>query len=560
MLARHRREHGAVEILRLDQPGLRPLPVERAGEDAGRQLEAREEVGRELAVPPEGGDPRLPRTSRSTTSGNSTCDFMPEPRGEGPLGACLLREPLREAGEYSTARGAPAPCTRAGWWRPPARTPVGGCPAARSRVSSGARCRPPRAPARRSCRRRAPPRAPGATHRWPRPIGPRAAAGSAGPGPRGRSRSGAAPEARVRRGAGPPPAVRGSGVDMPPPEAGMLRTGGVRRGRPAAECHPDRTVCRPVGTDEPRQVNEPRYVPLNSTAGPTVRLRLHISDPGYAVCSCLTGRNRYLTRAHPPQQPRSARASRRQASRPDGLPASAGVKRRFMSRACKATLVAFLAIGAGTASAQQAKKPNIIVLFGDDIGYWNISAYNRGMMGYRTPNIDSIAKDGAIFTDAYGAAELHRGPRGLHHRPVADPHRHAEGRPPRRARGAPVGRPDHRQPAQGAGLCDRPVREEPPGRQERVHPDRPRLRRVLRQLLPPERRAGAGEPGLPEEPRSSRRCSARAACSTATRPTPPARCPTTAASASGASSAARTPARSTRSGWRRSTRKCSPRP
>jgi arylsulfatase A-like enzyme len=45
--------------------------------------------------------------------------------------------------------------------------------------------------------------------------------------------------------------------------------------------------------------------------------------------------------------------------------------------------------------------PNILVIFGDDIGYWNTSAYNRGMMGYRTPNIDRIAREGAIFTDLY---------------------------------------------------------------------------------------------------------------------------------------------------------------
>ena len=63
-------------------------------------------------------------------------------------------------------------------------------------------------------------------------------------------------------------------------------------------------------------------------------------------------------------------------------------------------LVAGVALIAGPASAQQ-KKPNILVIFGDDVGYWNISAYNRGMMGYRTPNIDRIAKDGAVFTDAY---------------------------------------------------------------------------------------------------------------------------------------------------------------
>ncbi len=48
------------------------------------------------------------------------------------------------------------------------------------------------------------------------------------------------------------------------------------------------------------------------------------------------------------------------------------------------------------------KKPNILILWGDDIGYWNVSAYNLGMMGYKTPNIDSIAKEGALFTDWYG--------------------------------------------------------------------------------------------------------------------------------------------------------------
>ena len=48
------------------------------------------------------------------------------------------------------------------------------------------------------------------------------------------------------------------------------------------------------------------------------------------------------------------------------------------------------------------KKPNVLVIFGDDIGWFNISAYNHGMMGYRTPNIDRLAKEGAMFTDAYG--------------------------------------------------------------------------------------------------------------------------------------------------------------
>jgi arylsulfatase len=50
----------------------------------------------------------------------------------------------------------------------------------------------------------------------------------------------------------------------------------------------------------------------------------------------------------------------------------------------------------------ETKKPNILIIWGDDIGWFNISAYNRGMMGYKTPNIDKIANDGILFTDAYG--------------------------------------------------------------------------------------------------------------------------------------------------------------
>ncbi|MBI5583980.1 MAG: sulfatase-like hydrolase/transferase, partial [Deltaproteobacteria bacterium] len=52
--------------------------------------------------------------------------------------------------------------------------------------------------------------------------------------------------------------------------------------------------------------------------------------------------------------------------------------------------------------AGPGKKPNILIIWGDDIGYWNVSAYNQGMMGYKTPNIDHIAKEGALFTDWYG--------------------------------------------------------------------------------------------------------------------------------------------------------------
>jgi len=63
-----------------------------------------------------------------------------------------------------------------------------------------------------------------------------------------------------------------------------------------------------------------------------------------------------------------------------------------------AVAMAAVALGLGATSASaQDKKPNILIIWGDDIGYWNISAYNQGMMGYETPNIDRIAKEGMLY-------------------------------------------------------------------------------------------------------------------------------------------------------------------
>ena len=62
---------------------------------------------------------------------------------------------------------------------------------------------------------------------------------------------------------------------------------------------------------------------------------------------------------------------------------------------------ALVFIGWATSLFAQAK-PNILVIWGDDIGYWNISHNNHGMMGYTTPNIDRIAREGVAFTDYYG--------------------------------------------------------------------------------------------------------------------------------------------------------------
>ncbi len=66
-----------------------------------------------------------------------------------------------------------------------------------------------------------------------------------------------------------------------------------------------------------------------------------------------------------------------------------------------AALLLVLGLAASPSVSAQQKKPNILVIWGDDIGYDNISAYNHGIMGYRTPNIDRLAKEGALFTDAY---------------------------------------------------------------------------------------------------------------------------------------------------------------
>jgi arylsulfatase len=75
------------------------------------------------------------------------------------------------------------------------------------------------------------------------------------------------------------------------------------------------------------------------------------------------------------------------------------------------TLAAASVIASNPAQVAQAqqqpatpsgRKPNILFIMGDDIGWFNVSAYNMGVMGYRTPNIDRIGKEGAVFTDWYG--------------------------------------------------------------------------------------------------------------------------------------------------------------
>ena len=69
-----------------------------------------------------------------------------------------------------------------------------------------------------------------------------------------------------------------------------------------------------------------------------------------------------------------------------------------MAKAAKATPGKSTASKASSADA----KPNILVIWGDDIGISNLSCYSRGLMGYSTPNIDRLADEGMLFTDSYG--------------------------------------------------------------------------------------------------------------------------------------------------------------
>ncbi len=151
-------------------------------------------------------------------------------------------------------------------------------------------------------------------------------------------------------------------------------------------------------------------------------------------------------------------------------------------------------------AAAEGKKPNILILWGDDIGWYNVSAYNQGVMGYRTPNIDRLAKEGAMFTDWYGQQSCTAGRSAF-----------ITGQSPIRTGLTKVGLPG----------SDIGLKKEDPtvaellkplgyacgqfgknhlGDRQRVPADGPRLRRVLRQSLPPERRGRAGERRLSEEP------------------------------------------------------------
>src|SRR3989449_11406070 len=71
--------------------------------------------------------------------------------------------------------------------------------------------------------------------------------------------------------------------------------------------------------------------------------------------------------------------------------------------------VVAVTVASAPAAAQQQQRPNIVVIMGDDIGYWNIGAYHQGMMAGRTPNLDKLAAEGMRFTDYYAEASCTAG-------------------------------------------------------------------------------------------------------------------------------------------------------
>src|SRR5882762_10774000 len=72
-------------------------------------------------------------------------------------------------------------------------------------------------------------------------------------------------------------------------------------------------------------------------------------------------------------------------------------------------IIGLIGLSVAHIALAQDKKPNIVVIMGDDIGMWNIGAYHRGMMAGRTPNLDKIAKEGMMFTDYYAEASCTAG-------------------------------------------------------------------------------------------------------------------------------------------------------
>ena len=170
------------------------------------------------------------------------------------------------------------------------------------------------------------------------------------------------------------------------------------------------------------------------------------------------------------------------------------------------SFVLFLAVDHGF--AQQAKKPNILFIMGDDIGWMQPSIYHRGLMVGETPNIDRIGTEGAIFMDYLRRAELHCRAQRLLHRHASAAHRHDSAATPGQPVVAASRHPGARQVPARPRLHHRRVRQEPSGRPFRGAADLTRLPGVLGLPLPPGRDAGRELPRHQQEPAGAGHCAA----------------------------------------------------
>lgn len=150
------------------------------------------------------------------------------------------------------------------------------------------------------------------------------------------------------------------------------------------------------------------------------------------------------------------------------MPCNSGVHtlRDFVHLATRFAIAILFAITLPSAANAQAKRPNILVIMGDDIGWYNPSIYNRGDMGYQTPNIDRIGMEGAMFLSWYGQQSCTAGSAAF-----------ITGQSPIRTGLTKVGTPGAdmglgpKDPSvcerfEISRVCHRPVRQEPFGRPE----------------------------------------------------------------------------------------------
>ena len=143
-------------------------------------------------------------------------------------------------------------------------------------------------------------------------------------------------------------------------------------------------------------------------------------------------------------------------------------------------------------------KPNILILWGDDIGIWNISHFSRGMMGYQTPNIDRIAKEGVTFTDYYSQQSCTAGRACF----ICGQNPIRTGLTKVGMPGATVGLqkedPTIAELLKPLGYATGQFGKNHLGDRDEYPADRARLRRILRQSLSPERRGRTRTARLPE--------------------------------------------------------------